>query len=235
MEIIRLMKMTMDSKKKIARLEIKVEKLEMDTPTKRPRARATLPKPDALRYTKTHYYPGVHIQYFRDKYLDGSREETLVPRPEYENSVALWLAAEKVFGTAHVYALFVDVGGVGGFDLQLAVSKIYPDLDFVVQDRAPGLRQAQKDIREQGVEFMEHDLFQQNPVKGGYVYWLRYIWTCINPEVKPSMHQTRLVRSHIASRYSQLSVFQTIRTFGRFANGFNHSRVGGTATKWCMV
>lgn len=70
----------------------------------------------------------------------------------------------------------------GGFCLQL--SKIYPDLSFIVQDRAPALAQAQREIwpRENPealstgrVRFLEHNFFNVNPVVGADVYWLRYI------------------------------------------------------------
>jgi hypothetical protein len=70
----------------------------------------------------------------------------------------------------------------GGFCLQL--SKIYPDLGFIVQDRAPVLAQAQREIwpRENPqalnngrVKFLEHNFFDPNPVVGADIYWLRYI------------------------------------------------------------
>lgn len=70
----------------------------------------------------------------------------------------------------------------GGFCLQL--SKIYPDLFFTVQDRAPALEQAKHEVwpRENPqaladgrVEFFVHDFFKENPVAGADVYWLRYV------------------------------------------------------------
>ena len=70
----------------------------------------------------------------------------------------------------------------GGFDIQL--SRLYPKLIFVVQDRGPGLKHAEQviwpkeapDALEKGrVIFMEHDFFQPNPVKNAEVYWLRYV------------------------------------------------------------
>ncbi|CAG8892503.1 unnamed protein product [Penicillium egyptiacum] len=80
-------------------------------------------------------------------------------------------------------ALVVDVGGgVGGFCLEL--SHLYPDLKFIVQDRPPALEQAKTEIwpqqnpravEEGRVTFMPHDFFDENPVKGADVYWLRYI------------------------------------------------------------
>lgn len=77
----------------------------------------------------------------------------------------------------------VDVGGgVGGFSMQL--SHLYPNLHFVVQDRAPVLKQAESEVwpkenpsalQEGRVTFTPHNFFDKNPVKGAEVYWLRYI------------------------------------------------------------
>ncbi|KAJ5892735.1 hypothetical protein N7504_009426 [Penicillium tannophilum] len=118
-------------------------------------------------------------------------EETL-RRPELDIFGLAMLGGGRVFGVAHLYdfpwaslgkAQVVDVGGgVGGFCLQL--SKIYPDLSFIVQDRAPVLAQAQREIwplenpqalNTGRVKFLEHDFFNLNPVTGADVYWLRYI------------------------------------------------------------
>jgi hypothetical protein len=71
---------------------------------------------------------------------------------------------------------------LGGFDIQL--SRLYPRLKFIVQDRGPGLKHAEQVIWPQEapealqagrVQFMEHDFFQPNPVKDAEVYWLRYV------------------------------------------------------------
>ena len=71
---------------------------------------------------------------------------------------------------------------LGGFTLQL--SRLYPKLRFIVQDRGAPLKQAKSTVwpkenptalAEGRVEFMEHDFFQLNPVTGAEVYWLRYI------------------------------------------------------------
>lgn len=77
----------------------------------------------------------------------------------------------------------VDVGGgVGGFALQL--SKVYPDLRFVIQDRGPVIQQALESVwpnenpaalKDQRVQFMEHSFFDKNPVEGADVYYLRYV------------------------------------------------------------
>ena len=64
----------------------------------------------------------------------------------------------------------------------LDLSKLYPDLKFVVQDRAPTLAGA-KDVwgaqnpsaLEGRVTFMPHNFFEVNPVKGADVYLLRLV------------------------------------------------------------
>ena len=70
----------------------------------------------------------------------------------------------------------------GGFCIEL--SRQYPDLKFVVQDRAPALERAKSvtwprdnaDALKAGrVTFQPHDFFNENPVVGADVYWLRYI------------------------------------------------------------
>ncbi len=64
------------------------------------------------------------------------------------------------------------------------MSHLYPELTFVLQDRPPVLEQAKTTIWPQAnptavehnrVRFMPHDFFEQNPVKGADVYWLRHI------------------------------------------------------------
>ncbi|KAJ5476098.1 hypothetical protein N7475_001827 [Penicillium sp. IBT 31633x] len=124
--------------------------------------------------------------------LQSKDQDESIRRPELGIFGLAMLGGGRVFGVAHLFdfpweslgnAQVVDVGGgVGGFCLQL--SKIYPNLNFVVQDRAPALAQAQGEIwpREnpqalsQGrVKFLEHDFFNTNPVIGADVYWLRYI------------------------------------------------------------
>jgi hypothetical protein len=70
----------------------------------------------------------------------------------------------------------------GGFDIQL--SKLYPKLKFIIQDRGPVLKQSEQTVwprenptalAEGRVQFMEHNFFDQNPIKNAEVYWLRYI------------------------------------------------------------
>ncbi|RMZ83963.1 hypothetical protein DV737_g1338, partial [Chaetothyriales sp. CBS 132003] len=63
------------------------------------------------------------------------------------------------------------------------LSKAYPDLRFVVQDRAPVAKQGQElwlkekpDLITSGrVKFLAHDFFTKNPVEGADIYFLRYI------------------------------------------------------------
>ncbi|KAJ5769698.1 hypothetical protein N7520_004257 [Penicillium odoratum] len=130
-------------------------------------------------------------------------EDGLVSRPELEIMGLSMVGGGRVFGAAHVYdfpwaslgkALLVDVGGgVGGFPLQL--SKVYPDLRFVVQDRGPVVKQGLERVwpkenpsaLEAGrVQFLEHSFFNKNPVEGADVYYLRYVlhdWSdeyCVN-------------------------------------------------------
>ncbi|KAL2869086.1 O-methyltransferase tpcA [Aspergillus lucknowensis] len=136
-------------------------------------------------------YPGPWGPTLNDK-IKGKESDELVARPEHANFCLAMFAGGLVFGSAHLYdypwkslgkAQIVDVGGgVGGFCIQL--SHLYPELNFVVQDRAPALKQAQssvwpkenpKALAEGRVSFVTHDFFNDNPVKGADVYWLRYI------------------------------------------------------------
>ena len=82
----------------------------------------------------------------------------------------------------YVLTTFCFLLRIGGFDIQL--SRLYPKLKFVVQDRGPVLKQAESVVwpkenaaalAEGRVTFMEHDFFNPNPIQGADVYWLRYI------------------------------------------------------------
>ncbi|PLN86961.1 S-adenosyl-L-methionine-dependent methyltransferase [Aspergillus taichungensis] len=136
-------------------------------------------------------YPGPWGPTLTEK-VEGKQSTDLVARPEHANFCLAMFAGGLVFGNAHLYdypwkslgkSQIVDVGGgVGGFCIQL--SHLYPDLRFVVQDRAPALQQAEtsvwprenpKALNDGRVSFMVHDFFNENPVKGADVYWLRYI------------------------------------------------------------
>lgn len=63
------------------------------------------------------------------------------------------------------------------------LAKLYPNLNFVVQDRSPVLAGAEKVWQEVNptalssgqVKFQEADFFEENQVKGAEVYWLRMI------------------------------------------------------------
>ncbi|KAK0615277.1 S-adenosyl-L-methionine-dependent methyltransferase [Bombardia bombarda] len=118
--------------------------------------------------------------------------ESLVSRPEHSIFGLAMLGGGRVYGQAQLYdfpwaslgsATIVDIGGgVGSFCLSL--SHLYPDLQFVVQDRAPVLRQAETQVwpkehpaaLEAGrVRFVPHDMFGPQPIKNAEVYWLRYI------------------------------------------------------------
>ncbi|KAI1324237.1 S-adenosyl-L-methionine-dependent methyltransferase [Xylariaceae sp. FL0255] len=156
-------------------------------------------------------YPGVFGAELQ-KACEDAKATGLTKRPEHSIFGLAMVGGGRVFGEAHLHdfpwaslgpATFVDVGGgVGGFSLQL--SHIYPDLKFVLQDRAPALHQAQTEIwpRENPealkggrIQFMPHNFFETNPVQNADVYWLRYIlhdWSddyCVQilSAIKPSM------------------------------------------------
>jgi len=97
----------------------------------------------------------------------------------------------------------VDVGsGVGGFSLPL--SKLVPQLNIVLQDLAPLLKEAETvvwpkqhpdAISQRKVRFVPHDFFKPNPVKGADIYYVRNVlldWVdadvvCILANLKASM------------------------------------------------
>ncbi|KAH1436348.1 hypothetical protein KXX32_006432 [Aspergillus fumigatus] len=135
------------------------------------------------------HYPGIPSLVMG---LPPREDDGLVARPELEIMGLSMVGGGRVFGTAHVYdfpwaslgdALVVDVGGgVGGFPLQL--SKVYPQLRFIVQDRGPVVKQGLEKVwpREnpealhQGrVQFVEHSFFDTNPTEGADIYFLRYV------------------------------------------------------------
>ncbi|KAI1146766.1 S-adenosyl-L-methionine-dependent methyltransferase [Nemania diffusa] len=118
--------------------------------------------------------------------------ETLLSRPEHAIFGQAMVGGGRVFGQAQLYdfpwaslgpSTVVDVGGgAGGFCLQL--SHICPDLRFIIQDRAPVLELAKKEVwpaENPGalaagrVQFVPHDFFEPNPTPNAAVYWLRYI------------------------------------------------------------
>lgn len=136
-------------------------------------------------------YPGVFGAVV-DEATRGKGPTDAIPRPEHGIFGLAMLGGGRIFGEAHLYdfpwaslgrATVVDVGGgVGGLPLHL--SRKYPDLQFVVQDRRPVLEQAQSQVWPKEnpealasgrVTFMPHDFFSKNPVQAADVYWLRYI------------------------------------------------------------
>lgn len=77
---------------------------------------------------------------------------------------------------------WISSSQTGGLDIQL--SHLYPNLNFIIQDRGPVLQQAEHSVwplenpaalAAGRVKFMQHDFFSPNPVRGAAVYWLRYI------------------------------------------------------------
>jgi chemotaxis methyl-accepting protein methylase len=85
-------------------------------------------------------------------------------------------------------SIVVDVGsGLGGFSLKL--SKLFPELDIVLQDMPNVVERAETTfwpiqnphaISRGKVRFMAHDIFHPNPVKEADVYYVRNVlldWT----------------------------------------------------------
>lgn len=126
--------------------------------------------------------------------LDGHDDDSttaLVPRPELSNFGLAMVGGGRISSTPHLLdypwkdlgrATVVDVGGgQGGFPMQL--SRLYPDLDFVVQDSPAMIEQAREFWARENPEALArgrtrlapHDFFLENPVKRADVYWLRYI------------------------------------------------------------
>ena len=63
----------------------------------------------------------------------------------------------------------------------LGLSKLYPNLNFIVQDRASVVEHAPDIWRKENpgalekVKFTAHDFFTEQPVKNAEVYHLKYI------------------------------------------------------------
>ncbi|KAI0383175.1 putative O-methyltransferase [Hypomontagnella monticulosa] len=133
--------------------------------------------------------PGAARGFYKE--VEASPGEELVPK-EDARIYNLYLAGNsKSLGSAHLYdfpwkelgsGLVVDVGGgVGSFDLQLA--RLYPELRFIVQDQAvmteQGISMWQKEFPEAldsgRMQFVTHDFFKPNPVKGADIYWMRHV------------------------------------------------------------
>ncbi|KAI4595114.1 hypothetical protein KJ359_007089 [Pestalotiopsis sp. 9143b] len=72
----------------------------------------------------------------------------------------------------------VDVGGSEGF-VCVALARKFPSMSFVVQDLEPVIAEAKKnappDVASR-IDFMVHDFFETQPVKGADVYFFRWIF-----------------------------------------------------------
>lgn len=64
------------------------------------------------------------------------------------------------------------------------MSKSYPELRFVVQDRGPVVKQGLEKVWPKEnpdavangrVKFVEHSFFDKNPTEGADIYFLRYV------------------------------------------------------------
>ncbi|KJK64105.1 O-methyltransferase [Aspergillus parasiticus SU-1] len=88
------------------------------------------------------------------------------------NGVDMMPLDESV-SSGHDGAMFVDIGGNTGHQAAEVLSK-YPELAgrVIVQDRGEVIKCA-PDIK--GIQWMEHDFFQTQPVKGAKYYYLRAI------------------------------------------------------------
>lgn len=80
-------------------------------------------------------------------------------------------------GIDRMGSTFVDVGGGQGA-VALAIAQVTKYMKFVVQDLASNVEGGRRTLPESlkgRVEFMDHDLFQEQPVKGAQVYFFRWI------------------------------------------------------------
>lgn len=128
------------------------------------------------------------------EYLEQKVEQpdgTLVPRP----SLAVWAHGMVAGGRADASCLdadypweslgnstVVDVGGgAGGTSLDL--SRKFPNLSFVVEDRPSTIQQAEyvwaheypQAIQMGRVKLVPHNFFSKQPIRGAEVYFMRYI------------------------------------------------------------
>ncbi len=71
----------------------------------------------------------------------------------------------------------VDVGGSHG-SISIAIARSFPSLHFIVQDRPQVVQEGEAklpaDLQDR-VTFMEHDFFNEQPVKYADIYLLRWI------------------------------------------------------------
>ncbi|RYP46976.1 hypothetical protein DL768_006899 [Monosporascus sp. mg162] len=145
---------------------------------------------------------------------DDDDGEKLIDRPEIPSFGLSMVGGGRALGPASIYvdagggavftllALNIDLRPLGGFYLQ--ISHLYPDLNFIVQDQAPVLKQAEAEIWPQqspealkagGVRPQQHGFFEPNRAEGADVYWFRHIlhdWSdelCVRilAAIKPAM------------------------------------------------
>ncbi|KAJ8133353.1 hypothetical protein O1611_g274 [Lasiodiplodia mahajangana] len=159
----------------------------------------TLQAGNKSSHGRSSSYPGVFGAEL-EKACKDLEPSSLVKRPEHSIFGLAMVGGGRVFGQAHLYdfpwgslgpATVVDIGG--GMDLK-----------FVLQDRAPVIKQAESEVwpRENAkaleagrIQFVPHDFFNTNPVRHADIYWLRYIlhdWSddyCVKilAAIKPSM------------------------------------------------
>jgi SAM-dependent methyltransferase len=78
-------------------------------------------------------------------------------------------------GTA-AEGVLVDIGGgTGGVAFEIA--RFFPGIRCIVQDLPEVIQgtEVPEDLNNRRVQFMEHDFFEEQPVKGADVYFLRWI------------------------------------------------------------
>ena len=101
--------------------------------------------------------------------------EALAQRPGFSVST---LVSEYPWSLLEAGAKVVDVGGGHGH-ASIAISRKFPQLQFIVQDRPVVIREAKKlpNVPD-AVEFMEHDFFLEQPVLADlYLFrWVLHDW-----------------------------------------------------------
>ncbi|KAF3190679.1 hypothetical protein TWF788_008200 [Orbilia oligospora] len=121
-------------------------------------------------------YPGVfgdELRQYIKETDEGQDDQRRVPRPEHAIFSLAMIGGGRVSGMAHLYdfpwsslgkATVVDVGG--GMDKSQVISKGEAEL---------WPKESPSALQEGRVKFIEHDFFQENPIKGADIYWLRYV------------------------------------------------------------
>ena len=98
-----------------------------------------------------------------------------------------WLAEHEGLSTRYLLDSYpwsecssghlVDVGGGQGH-VDVALAQAYPDMKFTVQDLSDAVIKGQAECPlnlKHRIEYMQHDFFAQQPVKGADIYFLRFI------------------------------------------------------------